>query len=146
MKSEINVENIVTENVSKLVDILLDIGQQTAQTTFDAYPSGLQSDDSVSVTAEKTNWNEGVISAKGENVVFMEFGTGVMAKHPQRTEFGFVPGSWSINHSNQFIPNEKEWWYYNGQRLEGTPPIMAMYQAHKEMEQNIEKACEEARK
>lgn len=75
------------------------------------------------------------IRANSESVCFIEFGTGVGATSPIGNAMGFTPGSWSINHEKQFSTNG--YWFYNGKKLTGTPANNCMYNAEKEIKEQI---------
>lgn len=140
----ISVEQVVKENVSKFIDQLLEIGESTAQVLFNAHAMTYEDYYPVTVTSNKVDWNEGEIVASGDDVLFQEFGTGVGAIHPNGQEYGFVPGSWSKDHAQQFT--QKGYWYYNGKRYVGQPPAMAMYQARKTIEMNEDRIWREVSK
>lgn len=76
-----------------------------------------------------------LIKAEGEAVCFIEFGTGVGATSPHGGEYGFTPGSWSETHAKQF--SEHGYWFYGGKYLKGTPSNNCMYNAEKEVRQEI---------
>lgn len=78
------------------------------------------------------------ITAKGEDICFVEFGTGVYAgdaggydtkEIPEKIEA--YPGSWSENHAQVY--SERGYWYYKKVRFEGTRPAMGFYYAKKEI-------------
>lgn len=91
-------------------------------------------DNDVNIEVEETD-NGYSIHAKGEAVAFIEFGTGIGATSPKGAELGFTPGSWSEDHAKQF--SEKGYWYYNGKRLVGIQPGNYMYQASKEIKEQL---------
>ena len=89
----------------------------------------------VEVVTSKTAEGYDIV-ANGEAVVFIEFGSGVLAEHPQADEFGFGPGSWSADHgSGQFA--EKGYWFYNKHFLTGQAPAMAMFDTSQELKRKI---------
>ena len=121
------------ENKARLLaERLATIGATVAQMNFNrAFYIG---DNDVEVTVEETK--DGFrINADGKAVCFIEFGTGVGATHPQGTEFGFVPGSWSKDHAQQFIKNG--YWIIDGQKIYGTSPSEGMYFAAQDMRNKI---------
>ena len=86
------------------------------------------------------------IAAKGRAVLFIEFGTGIInPEHPQSSEFGFSHGSYGSGKG----ANENGWVYIGEQgnagqpikdgvyRTYGNPPARAMYNASKEIEQEL---------
>lgn len=75
------------------------------------------------------------IHAKGKAVAFIEFGTGFGATSPHGVPMGFTMGSWSIDNAQQF--HKFGYWFYNGKRLTGTPANNCMYNASKEIKEQI---------
>lgn len=97
-------------------------------------------DNDVEITVVETK-NGYSVHANGEAVCFIEFGTGVGATSPHGGELGFTPGSWSVDHAKQFSDNG--FWYYNGHKLVGSTPGNYMYNAGKEMQEQLEKIAKE---
>lgn len=92
------------------------------------------------------NGSVAVIYAEGESVAFIEFGSGKKYGygHPQAGELGFGPGTWSDSEQGKgHWDNEKGWWYGSGQHSYGNPPAMAMYEAVKEITENVTKIAKE---
>lgn len=86
------------------------------------------------------------IEAYGEDVFFVEFGTGVMAGKGYETDeitpsVPITPGSWSETHAQKF--SKDGYWYYGGKKYTGTQPYMGMYKASKAIKANLQKAAEE---
>ena len=76
------------------------------------------------------------IRASGEAASFIEFGTGVLAgaiRNGVQAPYEIRPRSWSEEHKKLF--SENGYWYYNGTRLDSTPPAGAMQNACAAMEQ-----------
>lgn len=94
-------------------------------------------DELVNVEPVKTETGYAII-AKGENVVFLEFGTGIFTEdyeHPNATGLpNIAPGSWSQTEGKgHFIPGEHEYWYYNHKKYSGTVATQGFYFAKKKM-------------
>lgn len=86
-----------------------------------------------------------VIYAEGESVAFIEFGSGIKYGygHPNASEFGFGPGTWSDGPEGKgHWDNENGWWFGSGQHTYGNPPAMGMAKA---MEKMVEQYTEIAR-
>ena len=99
----------------------------------------------ISVRVDDTG-SVAVIYAEGESVAFIEFGSGKKYGygHPQAGELGFGPGTWSDSEQGKgHWDNEKGWWYGSGQHSYGNPPAMAMYEAVKEITENVTKIAKE---
>ena len=128
------------ERKSKLLtQRLAQLGASVASLSFSrAFYNG---DNDVVISVEPRGENGYAIIASGEAVCFIEFGTGVGANHPQGAERGFTPGSWSIDHEQQY--SKKGYWYYNGQKMIGSTPGRGMYDAAKEIRSQIEQIARE---
>lgn len=99
----------------------------------------------ISVRVDDTG-SVAVIYAEGESVAFIEFGSGKKYGygHPQAGELGFGPGTWSDSEQGKgHWDNEKGWWYGSGQHSYGNPPAMAMYEAVKEIAENVTRIAKE---
>ena len=99
----------------------------------------------VSVRVDDTG-SVAVIYAEGESVAFIEFGSGKKYGygHPQATELGFGPGTWSDGPDGKgHWDDDRGWWYGSGQHSYGNPPAMAMYSAVKEITENVTKIAKE---
>lgn len=75
------------------------------------------------------------VHAKGKAVCFIEFGTGVGATSPHGAQFGFNPDSWSKDNAQMF--HNFGYWFYNGKKLTGTPANNCMYNASREIKEQI---------
>lgn len=87
-----------------------------------------------------------VIYAEGESVAFIEFGSGAKYGygHPQASEFGVGPGTYSDGPDGKgHWDNPKGWWYGNGQHSYGNPPAMAMYGAVQAITEQVTKIAKE---
>lgn len=84
-----------------------------------------------------------VIYAEGESVAFIEFGAGATYGygHPLAGKFGVGPGTYPDGKGHW--DNPKGWWYGSGQHSYGNPPAMAMYEAVKEITENVTKIARE---
>lgn len=137
---EEQLQNAIQETIGNVIRE----AEQTAIARYGAYSSEYELAPPV-VTSYMESWNRGVVSARGNGVLFQEYGTGVGAVHPDRDKYGFTPGSWSKTYgTGQFA--EKGYWYYKGRQWVGVPPSMAMYEARKTIIRNFAKTFEEALK
>lgn len=82
------------------------------------------------------------ISMDGEDVYFVEFGTGdeVEAYNPNVSVL-VGSGSWSETHAQKYM--NYGYWYYAGVRLEGTPAYMPMFYAGEAIRQNEKRIVKE---
>ena len=79
---------------------------------------------------------------------FIEFGTGFNAGTaygdkgvPPSVSVPVYPGSWSEEHAKAF--SEHGYWYYAGEKLQGTEAEMPMYYAEKAIRENEKRVFEE---
>ncbi len=96
------------------------------------------------ISVEPIN-NGYAVKADGEIVLFLEFGAGVTMGygHPQADEFGMGPGTYP-GQTHAFDPNG--WWFTGSGGSEhtfGNPPTMAMYNASKDIQKEVERVCRE---
>lgn len=98
--------------------------------------------------------NSVCVIAKGEDVLFLEFGTGKLHASPYPTDENFKPifkaGDWSLSPQGAGNwDNPKGWYYtdkYTGQTRRhsyGSPPARGMYEAKKEMKNNVDRIIRE---
>lgn len=81
-----------------------------------------------------------VIYAEGESVAFIEFGSGAKYGygHPQASEHGVGPGTYSDGPDGKgHWNNPKGWWYGKGEHSYGNPPAMAMVNAVQRMTEQL---------
>lgn len=96
----------------------------------------------ISVRVED-NGSVATIYAEGQSVAFIEFGAGATYGygHPLAGQFGVGPGTYPDGKGHW--DNPKGWWYGSGQHTYGNPPAMAMYDAVKEITENVTKIARE---
>lgn len=85
------------------------------------------------------------IVASGQDVYFIEFGTGSMAGafYEGDTSGVSVPigeGTWSISHAQKY--STQGYWWYRGNKLYETPAYMPMFYAVKEMRERSKEVVE----
>lgn len=99
---------------------------------------------SVSVFVERTDTGARVVCS-GEDVLFIEFGTGRLAGSTAGYYDAVPPevgeGTWSATHAQQY--SRWGFWWFGGRKYEYTPPHPATYEAYKEMVQAIPQAARE---
>ena len=96
----------------------------------------------VSVRVDDTG-STATIYAEGESVAFIEFGAGITYGygHPMAGELGVGPGTYP-SEKGQW-DNPKGWWFGHGEHTYGNPPAMAMYDAVKEITENVTRIAKE---
>lgn len=88
--------------------------------------------------------NSSMIIAEGDNVMFLEFGTGVYTDdHTEEMEAEGLPpifaGSYSQSEGMGHFRPDHQYWYYEGVKYQGTLPLQGFYFASKEIrEQAVE--------
>ena len=88
------------------------------------------------------------IYAEGEEVAFIEFGSGAKLGygHPDAAKHGFGPGTWSDDPSKGgkgHWDNENGWWYGDSKHTFGNEPAMAMWSAMQEITSNLTRIATE---
>lgn len=81
------------------------------------------------------------IVMQGEDVYFIEFGTGDGVKPHYDTTVPVAWGTWSAEHK-QILWN-RGFWYYDGVRFTGTTAYMPMYYAEKKMREELPRVMKE---
>lgn len=82
------------------------------------------------------------IVMEGEDVYFIEFGTGSdVDAHYSDTSKDVSSGSWSMTHAQQYAKNG--FWWYGGNIYTGTPAYMPMYYAGRAIRENTKRIVEE---
>lgn len=81
------------------------------------------------------------IVMEGEDVYFIEFGTGNGVSAHYDTSVPVAWGTWSAEHSQMLWNNG--FWYYHDVRYEGTPAYMPMYYAEKKMREEMPRVVRE---
>ena len=117
------------------------LGALSATIDFSRVPYVGDKDLTVNVRREGEKY---VITAAGETVMFLEFGSGAAYGdgHPDAAKYGFGPGTWSDGPNGKHHWNDPRGWYVpkekGGGHSYGNPPAMAMYNASKNIQQEIE--------
>lgn len=125
------------EIARRLAEIGVQVVDQSYSFTGEAY----------TVRKEQTE-NGYMIIAEGDNVLFLEFGTGVLTEdyeHPNAEGLPVIaPGSWSQTEGmKHFIPGIHEYWYYNRRKYSGTIATQGFYFAKKEMKEQAKQIAAE---
>lgn len=85
------------------------------------------------------------LRASGEQVFFIEFGTGNYAgsipNDFDKGEIRIAPASWSETHMKMY--SERGFWIHYGVRFTGTVPMAGMLYAERAIESNIDRVVEE---
>ena len=81
------------------------------------------------------------IVMSGEDVYFIEFGTGNEVSPHFDTSVPVAWGTWSAEHT-QMLWNFGYWWY-DGIKYEGTPAYMPMYYASRAIRENAKRVAQE---
>lgn len=131
------------ERAKELAERLAVLGGTVASIRFKrAFYKGMM-DATVSVVAIPDGYK---VVANGESVLFIEFGTGIKHGygHPEAQEFGMGPGTYPDGKGHWNDPNG---WYLpksaGGGHTYGNPPAMPMYEARKQIEQELPRIVKE---
>lgn len=138
-------ERWLNQKCQELVERLAQEGMTAAQWGFDmAYYVGTND---VKVTTEQRGENVMAVIATGHATLFIEFGSGVLMGygHPEPLDYGpgTYPGKGHWDDPNGwYLPKEVQ--AETGQiKSYGNPPAMAMYNARKMLEQDLQRIAEE---
>lgn len=99
-----------------------------------------EGNDDASFSVEKID-NGYKLVMSGEDVYFIEFGTGDQVSAHYDVSVPVAYGSWSVEHS-QMLWN-KGFWYYDKVRYTGTPAYMPMYYAERKMREEAPRIVKE---
>lgn len=131
------------ERAKELAERLAVLGGTVASIRFSrAVYTGMR-DATVSVVAIPNGY---AVKADGESVLFIEFGAGITygTGHPEASEFGMGPGTYPDGKGHWNDPNG---WYLpksaGGGHTYGNPPAMPMYEARKQIEQELPRIVKE---
>lgn len=94
----------------------------------------------VTVSVEPTNGGY-AIHARGNAVLFIEFGSGAKHGYGHPEPEGYGPGTYNPDSPNW--SNPKGWWYGDSQHTYGNPPAQAMYNAKQEILHMVEQVANE---
>lgn len=130
---------VTREKANQICERLATIGAVSASLGFSSGIYIGANDVNITVKPEGNGFS---VLANGTSVLFLEFGAGVTMGygHPQAGEFGFGPGTY---------PGKGHWddpngWYLpDGRHSYGNPPNMAMYNASKLIQEEVERVCRE---
>ncbi|MBO7712423.1 MAG: hypothetical protein J6S85_02570 [Methanobrevibacter sp.] len=138
-------DNIIApEKIELFLERLAETGIGKAQRIYGVSTSEAQTPD---LSYEFIDNNTVCVKASGEDVLFLEFGTGITYMQEYPTDEGFTPifyaGDWS---DNEELGGKHHWrnpngWYIpggHGKHTYGIAPARAMYEAKKEIKQQIE--------
>ncbi len=146
--------NINNQQVKTFLAKLAELGVDVASVTFSTAQYDGVND--VEVISQWIDDNTIQVVAKGKAVTFIEFGTGITftEQHPLATKLGAIRGEYGKKKGSK-----PSWTYYGEQgtnghfiresvkgavyRTKGNPPARAMYQASKEIKNQILKLSRE---
>lgn len=131
-------EKSVKPKLDKVCKLLAELGAEEARRRF---ARGDKGNGGVIVDVVPID-NGYKIVASGHDVYFIEFGTGFFAHpHGYATSIPVYPGSYSEQHAQQF--SEYGFWYYEGEKLQGTEAEMPMFFAGQEIRKNEQRIVRE---
>ena len=125
---------------------LAEIGMAEAQIHYNEANANVEEGNgnvSVSIAPTESGYK---IVASGEDVYFIEFGTGNSAgmfygDGMQNVSVPVYPGSYSKDHAQMYSTHG--YWFYHGHIMSSTDSYMPMYWAGKAIRDNIEKVARE---
>ena len=118
---------------------LAEIARDEAQRRFDRGAEHGNGGVQVSIMPIENGYK---VIAQGEDVYFIEFGTGIFANpNGYDTTVPVYPGSYSEQNAQKF--SEYGYWWYGGEKLQGTEAQNAMYYAGRAIRENERRVWEE---
>ena len=140
-----NRQGWIGQKCKELAKRLAEIGMNEAQVAYYGAINEGNGDVAVRIYETPTGY---AIEAYGNDVFFVEFGTGISAGNGYDTSeitppVSIEPGSYSQSIGSGKFSKDHPYWWYNGKRYTGTRPYMGMYHASKAIKQNIEKVAKE---
>lgn len=128
----------LNEKTQELAKALADYGVQEARIKFAS--AMYDGDRDVKCNVEESGDRACLVVATGKDVLFIEFGTGIMygGTHPEATP-EVARGSWSLSSKGEGHWDDPNGWYYaHGKKSFGNPANMPMYEAKREIEAHFE--------
>jgi len=146
-----NYQKTLDEKCELFVRRLADLGINVAMTTlaFDGVGDSPRNADFGIEVDKKGNLIRCMIKAKGEGLLFWEFGAGnyyngMTSPNPKAKKFGMGIGTYP---EQKHVPEPGFWYYYDSNheavRSYGTQATMPMYKASLEIIENIHKVAKE---
>lgn len=131
-------ESTLEERMDELCRRLVEeVGRPIVESYYSAARWEGNEDYSIETLPTKNGYS---LTAKGEQVFFIEFGTGNYAGAiPNDFDLGEIevaPGSWSQSHQQQY--STKGYWIYYGTKFTGTVPMPGMQYAKEAIINHIE--------
>ena len=129
----------------KLDEICRRLAEIGAQEASNRFARGNHGNTEAHVTVQQIP-NGYKIVASGHDVYFIEFGTGFFTgvnygDGLPETSVPVYPGSWSSEHSHIF--ENYGYWWYDGEKLQGTEAEMPMYYAGRAIRANEKRIARE---
>lgn len=124
--------------VQQFMDTLLMTMPGWVSTEFSYTAAWYMGEGDVSVTLEKDSPYRWRLVASGSDILFMEFGTGIVyPPAPNAGEFGFGPRTWSDSHAQMIAKSRGGEWFYGGKLTWGNAGANVMPRAAEMIEQRI---------
>ena len=135
-------EKWLEEKTGELAKRLADLGAVKASLGFArAIYNGKEDHD---ITVEPQGENCYVVKAVGRTVLFVEFGAGIKYGYGHPELHGMGPGTYPpTDPDNPHWDDPDGWWYAHNQHTFGNPPNAPMYNAVKELEQELARVVKE---
>lgn len=146
IKALVKYKKDTVRRLNEVCKQMAEVARQEAQRIFDQAASNVEEGNGgVYVTIEPIE-NGFKIVASGEDVYFIEFGTGNSAgmfygDGLPVTSVPVYPGSYSERHAKIYAENG--YWFFHGQIMSSTDTYMPMYYAGKKMREEFPKIVKE---
>ena len=132
-KIRIDIDGDIAQAKGEIKDLIAQIQALPQKLAEDALPiaQSRYAGHNVSVTAQN-----GILEARGDEVGFAEYGTGIYADYDPEAPIPTGYGTWSASEDGKGFLIKNGFWYYNKQKLTGTMPTNAMRNALEHLKQN----------
>lgn len=135
------------QKARNLCQRLADLGAWYAEWNFSQVAWTYSGTVDYAITVDRLSDNQYLIKAAGEGVLFIEFGAGITlgGGHPMDSQLGMGPGTYPNGKGHWNDPNG--WWYKDEDgtkhKTYGNAPGMPMYNAAKDLRNEIKKIAQE---
>lgn len=139
IKELVNYESTIKPKLDEVCKRLAEVGKQEIISIVSSIP--MSEGNSVSNVDALPTDNGWKIVMEGEDVYFIEFGTGNSVSPHFDTSVPVAWGTWSAEHSQMLW--KKGFWYYEKHRFTETKAYMPMFYAEKRMRQELPRIMQE---
>lgn len=126
-----------------ILDALSGIARDTMANEYSKADLSNGNTNAVLKEVERTDDGGRKIEFVGEDAIFIEFGAGLGATHPEGSVYGYTPGSWSSSDKGSGVYAKKGFWYYGRKKYDRIPAIEGAYKATAKVETEFKSKVDE---